>query len=286
MPATNQTITPPSGGKPTARVAPRLARVLRDGALRTTAGRLAARRILNLIPFRAVRAVLRLWLKALMYLDEPRAAMLKLAQLSRDVEEVVGQAGINYDGGVHVKHRVTRYHDFFVERVRPGERVLDVGCGKGELAYDLAARGGATVVGIDFNRDYLEFARSRFASPQVSYVEADAVTWQPDGPFDVVVLSNVLEHLADRPALLRRWVELVGGPRFLVRVPAFDRHWLVPVCRELGLPYFSDATHEIEYTEAGFRHEMRDAHLEVVHLQVNWGEIWAELVPAASDGSR
>jgi SAM-dependent methyltransferase len=245
----------------------------------------AARRILSLVPFAAMRTGLRFWLEAIMYLDEPRSSMLKLAQVWRDVEQVAGQVGVNYDGGVHVKHRVTRYHDFFVERVQPAERVLDIGCGNGALAHDLATRGGATVVGIDINRGYLEVARARFASAQVSYVEADALTWEPDGPFDVVVLSNVLEHIAERTRLLRRWLDLAPGPRFLIRVPMFDRHWLVPVCRELGLPYFSDATHEIEYTEAAFREEMREAGLGVTHLQVNWGEIWAELVPAARHGS-
>ena len=77
--------------------------------------------------------------------------------------------------GVHAKHRLTRYHDFFVDRIEQGERVLDVGCGKGELAHDIAERTGANVTAIDANPWMLEFARKRSAHPRVTYVQADAV---------------------------------------------------------------------------------------------------------------
>ena len=33
---------------------------------------------------------------------------------------------VEYDGGLHTKHRHMRYHDFFVARIYPGERVLDI----------------------------------------------------------------------------------------------------------------------------------------------------------------
>src|SRR5204862_6804994 len=105
-------------------------------------------------------------------------------------------------GGVHAKHRLTAYHDFFVQRVEPRERVLDVGCGKGELALDLAERTGAHVVGVDVSPRYLAFARERSSHPNVEYVEADVLTWRPEEPFDAVVLSNVLEHVDRRVELL------------------------------------------------------------------------------------
>jgi hypothetical protein len=56
-----------------------------------------------------------------------------------------------------------------------------------------------------------------------------------------------------------------------------DREWRVPLRRELGLFHFSDPTHHVEYTRESFEAEVREAGLRVVHLQVNWGEIWAEL---------
>src|SRR5207244_10661658 len=111
------------------------------------------------------------------------------------------------DSGVYDKPQLTAYDDVFVERGEPGERVLDVGCGKGELALDLAERGGARVVGVDISPRYLAFARERSAHPQVEYVEADVLKWRPEERFAVVVLSNVLEHVDRRVELLRTLVE-------------------------------------------------------------------------------
>ena len=54
-----------------------------------------------------------------------------------------------------------------------------------------------------------------------------------------------------------------------------DSHWLVPLKRELGLPYYSDATHFTEYTVESFTREINKAGLYIRELQINWGEIWA-----------
>jgi SAM-dependent methyltransferase len=90
---------------------------------------------------------------------------------------------------------LTHYHDFFVERVNAGERVLDIGSGKGEVAFDLVTISGAVVVGIDHDPHHLAFARSRFDHPNLEFYEGDVLGWIPAGHFDVIVLSNVFEHL-------------------------------------------------------------------------------------------
>ena len=53
---------------------------------------------------------------------------------------------------------------------QPGERVLDLGCGTGELAAKIAER-GATVVGLDADHNMIEQARERF--PHVQFVVGD-----------------------------------------------------------------------------------------------------------------
>ena len=42
---------------------------------------------------------------------------------------IQGRKAVESDGGLHTKHRHMRYHDFFVARIHPGERGLDIGCG-------------------------------------------------------------------------------------------------------------------------------------------------------------
>ncbi len=246
----------------------------------------AARRIPR-APFRFVlpggllRPVFRFWLSVVQAQPDARKAVRELLELEQAAYEAVDLAAIRYDDGVHVKHRLTRYHEFFVERVRSGERVLDVGCGKGELAFDLVVRSGAAVVGVDNNPHHLAFARSHFASDRLSLVEADVLESLPAGHFDVVVLSNVLEHVERRVELLRSIVGSATPSRVLVRVPLYARDWTVPLRQEVGLPYFSDPTHHVEYDPDGFRAELAEAGLAVGELIQVWGEIWATAEPAA-----
>jgi len=231
-------------------------------------------------PYALWRPFFRLWLGTIRAQPDKRKAMRELLQVYEDAYLGVDFGAIAYDQGVHAKHRLTRYHDFFVERIQPGERVLDVGCGKGELAHDIAERAGATVVAVDASPWMLEFARARFAHQRVTYVQADAVTYVPDESVDVAVLSNVLEHIADRPILLRALRERAGARRLLLRVPILDRDWTVPLRRELGLPHFSDPEHKLEYDPDLLRAELAEAGWDLVEPQLRWGEIWAEATPS------
>jgi len=189
---------------------------------------------------------------------------------------VEGELAVAYGDGVHSKHRHTRYHEFFINRIRAGERVLDVGCGIGGVAYDVAENTGAEVVGVDLSEADISTARLRYAHPRVRYVVGNVLRDLPDGSFDVVLLSNVLEHLPGRPDFLRRLQAAAKPARLLIRVPLFERDWRVPLRRELGVEWRLDPTHEIEYTLESFAQEMAEAGLIISHQEVRWGEIWAE----------
>jgi hypothetical protein len=132
------------------------------------------------------------------------------------------------------------------------------------------------VIAIDTSPWSLAVARERFAHANVSYVQADALTFTPEQPVDVAVLSNVLEHVAERAELLTGLRERAGARRLLLRVPSIDRDWVVPLRRELGLPYFSDPTHELEYTPELLREELDAAGWAMGEPTLVWGEIWVE----------
>ena len=208
-----------------------------------------------------------------------REALGDLLALDTALAGIIDETAQRWEGGVHPKHRLTAYHDFFVERVERGERVLDVGCGYGAVAFSLATRAGATVTGIDLDPANIAMATARFRHGGLTFVAGDATRDVPGGRFDVVVASNVIEHLARRVTFYRQVQECARPTRWLVRVPTIDRDWRVPLRRELGLPHFSDPTHETEYTRESFEAEVREAGFAIAHLQINWGEIWAELTP-------
>jgi ubiquinone/menaquinone biosynthesis C-methylase UbiE len=106
---------------------------------------------------------------------------------------------------------------YLLGRLRPGQRLLDVGCGPGTLTVDLARRvAPGEVVAIDRAEDILAQAKEHAAGQGV------AVTFQagdvyrlgfPDASFDVVHAHQVLQHLSDPVAALRemRRVARPGG---------------------------------------------------------------------------
>ena len=229
-----------------------------------------------LFPYPLWRPLFRLWLGTVRSQRDHGKAMRQLLEVYGDAYAGVDMGAIDYDGGVHAKHRLTGYHDFFVERIRQGERVLDVGCGKGELAHDIAERAGAVVVAVDASPWMLQFARERFAHPRISFVQADALEFVPEEPVQVAVLSNVLEHIEQRVELLRALRERAGAGRLLIRVPVLDRDWTVPLRREVGLPHFSDPEHKVEYDPQLLRDELASAGWEMGEPVFVWGEIWVE----------
>lgn len=80
-----------------------------------------------------------------------------------------------------------------------GEHIMDIGCGPGLLAYDLALEvgGSGRVTGVDNSPSMLELARARCASlPQVDLIEGDAVDLpSEDAAVDGVTCTQVLLYV-------------------------------------------------------------------------------------------
>jgi ubiquinone/menaquinone biosynthesis C-methylase UbiE len=207
----------------------------------------------------------------------PKRVLRFLFRLERWLYYLQGQVAGAYGDGIHPKHRLMRYHDFFVGRISHGERALDVGCGIGAVAYDVAEKSGAHVMGIDLDSDSIAQARRRHAHPSVEYRVGDVLRKLPTEPFDVIILSNVLEHLPERSAFLRQLQRQYNPSRILIRVPLVERDWRVPLKRELGMEWRLDPTHETEYTLESFAEEVAVAGLCISHQEIHWSEIWAEV---------
>jgi SAM-dependent methyltransferase len=92
--------------------------------------------------------------------------------------------------------------------ITPGMRVLDVGCGPGDvalLAAELVGPAGE-VVGVDTEPRSLAFARERAAAAgagQVHFVQSDLREFVPDQPVDAVVGRFILMYLADPAGVVR-----------------------------------------------------------------------------------
>jgi SAM-dependent methyltransferase len=98
-------------------------------------------------------------------------------------------------------------------------RVAEVGCGDGALLAELSQRRfGESLVGYEISEAALELARGRFI-PRVEGLEPFDGVHLPsgDGAFDLGVLSHVLEHAPDAPALLRETARVAAA--VIVEVP-------------------------------------------------------------------
>lgn len=193
-----------------------------------------------------------------------------------------GESATLANDGLHPKHRLLAYHDFFVGHIAPGESVIDLGSGVGALAASLA-RHGTRVTGMEWLQKNITKAQSRADAesftPKPHFILGDITKDRAIGSFDAVILSNVLEHVPNREHLLRQWTDWYAPSRFLIRVPAFDRDWRVPWKKELGVEWRCDPTHETEYTTDQLRSELTNAKLRIVDWQSRWGEYWVAATP-------
>ena len=82
---------------------------------------------------------------------------------------------------------------------KPGERILDVGCGTGQLTAEIA-QFGAEVVGIDFSPEMIATARQNF--PHLRFEVADVTALPFTGEFDVVVSNAALHWVRDQPSAI------------------------------------------------------------------------------------
>jgi ubiquinone/menaquinone biosynthesis C-methylase UbiE len=106
--------------------------------------------------------------------------------------------------------------DFFVRAgICPGMRLLDLGCGVGEVSL-VAARlvgPGGSVTGIDIDDSALEIARERARAEglnQAAFQHSDLLSFTSAAPFDAVVGRLILIHTPDPAAVIRHAVSLLS----------------------------------------------------------------------------
>lgn len=165
---------------------------------------------------------------------------------------------------------------------RPGERVLDVGCGPGAVLLRAAARVSPTgsVTGVDLAPAMVERAREAVEEAGLAAEVRIADAEDPGGgPYDVVASSLVLFFLPDPSAALRAWWSLLvrGGRIGVTTFGPYSEGWreveavftpyLPPQIRDARTtgssgPFSSDDGVEHLLREAGFG-DLRTVHLTV-----------------------
>ena len=144
------------------------------------------------------------------------------------------------DRNWHLQSRMSLVLETIDRHARPGGRVLDVGCGTGFLLERLAER-GYSGIGVNLSPESVAHAQRRLAeigaADRLSAVVGSAYE-PPEGPFDLICLTDVLEHLEDPRACMRALAaRLAPGGLVVVSTPnrrslPGARRWLA----ERGVP--------------------------------------------------
>ena len=115
-----------------------------------------------------------------------------------------------------------------------GMRCLDVGCGGGEVAFDLATVVGPTgsVVGVDMDEVKLSLGRDAALQRGLANVEfrqADVMAWAEADSYDVVYARSLLQHVNDPVDLLRHmWAAVRPGGVLIAEDTDFERAFCQP----------------------------------------------------------
>jgi len=192
------------------------------------------------------------------------------------IYKVISRLVVLVNNGVHPKHDILNYHQFFIDNISSSDTVLDVGCGKGMVAFDVAVK-AREVIGIDISVANIDWAQTHYVKENLKFVVGDATDYNFGNRFDKIILSNVLEHIDKRVDFLNK---LHGvSDTVLLRVPLIERDWLTMYKQKNGLEYRLDSTHFIEYTVVGLAHELEQAGWKVESYNVKFGEWWGVVVP-------
>ncbi len=138
--------------------------------------------------------------------------------------DICGILAVSVNEGVHPKHRILRYKEWFLDKIETDSVVLDVGSNTGAMPA-LLAKKARHLYGIEIDPKLAEVAKKKYTLPNVEFLTGDATTYNYGScrPIGCVTLSNVLEHIAgnrlDPPPTREGW-------RLSRRVPRASLHEL------------------------------------------------------------
>jgi ubiquinone/menaquinone biosynthesis C-methylase UbiE len=142
-------------------------------------------------------------------------------------------------------------------KIGRGMRVLDLGCGAGDVSLLAARFVGPTglVVGIDRNRDVLAVAAERAQAAglrQISFEQASVESFSPQEPFDLVIGRYILIHQSDPVGFLRAAARLVSpGGCIAFHLWQVTGDFIQMACQS-ALPHYDVSDRLIEcFSEAG-----------------------------------
>ncbi|MFJ7736229.1 class I SAM-dependent methyltransferase [Lysinibacillus sp. NPDC097287] len=118
----------------------------------------------------------------------------------------------------HKHDFVSKFGESLVEVLAPqeNEKILDVGCGTGDLAHEIAAR-GAIVLGTDFSQDMILAAQQKY--PEIEFKTQDAAALDFTDQYDAVFSNAALHWMKQQDTVIHNiYNALKSGGRFVAEM--------------------------------------------------------------------
>lgn len=130
--------------------------------------------------------------------------------------------------GAYYQRRLAQVYQFLVP---PGQSIIELGCGRGDLLARLKPASG---VGVDFSSEVIKRAKSRH--PSLNFIECDVGDLELEGRFDVVILSDLVNDLWDVQTVFEK-IRHLTHPRTRIILNSYSRLWELPlgVAKRLNL---------------------------------------------------
>lgn len=161
--------------------------------------------------------------------------------------------------------------DFQRLGIKPGDRILDIGCGSGRHTGEAYRQSGVTVIGADLSYDDITEAKNRLLLHErleehggghwgLAAVDITRMPFKSNS-FDHVICSEVLEHIRNHQAAMEEVVRVLKPGRPLaVSVP---RHWPERICWTLSKDYAkADKGHLRIYRKHDLVHRLQSVGLK------------------------
>ena len=142
------------------------------------------------------------------------------ASLYRDQRIAYWNSYTRRSSNNYYHRRLTEIYQFLIP---PGQRVLELGCGEGDL---IAALKPSTGVGVDFSPEMI--ARARTRHPEIEFLLQDVHELNLSGTFDYIIVSDLVNELWDVEAVFELMAR-VSGPQTRIAINTYSRLWELPL---------------------------------------------------------
>lgn len=166
------------------------------------------------------------------------------------------------DWSHYYHHRLEQVFRFLIPK---GSRVLEVGCGQGDLLASVQAEYG---VGIDFSNEMIQLASVRH--PQQTFLQFDAHQMPVfEKPFDFVILSDLVNDVWDVQTILNQLKPLVH-PQSRIILNIYNRLWEIPLKIAQGIGVAKPLTYQNWLTNKDMQNLLELCGFEIIRT---WHEI-------------